>query len=100
MAHATKDLSALARTDEEVLVQGGLTFHDITELVAQHTEKKTPKAWWAAFSVAFLGMLTLVAMLATRSGTAWASGATTSRSAGAGPLSTSSSGSVSVTPGR
>ncbi|MFO7313315.1 NrfD/PsrC family molybdoenzyme membrane anchor subunit [Rhodothermus marinus] len=64
MAHATKDLSALARTDEEVLVQGGLTFHDITELVARHTEKKTPKAWWAAFSVAFLGMLTLVAMLA------------------------------------
>ncbi|MDQ7040042.1 MAG: NrfD/PsrC family molybdoenzyme membrane anchor subunit [Rhodothermus sp.] len=67
MAHATKDLSALARTDHELeppLVQGGLTFHDITELVSQHTEKKTPRAWWAAFSVAFLGMLTLVAMLA------------------------------------
>jgi len=68
MAHVTaKDLSALARTDHEAeasLVQGKLSFHDITELVSQHAEKKTPKLWWGLFSVAFLGTLTLVAMLA------------------------------------
>ena len=30
--------------DEAPLVKGDLTFHDITEIVSAHTEKKTPLA--------------------------------------------------------
>lgn len=46
------------------LVKGNLSFHDITELVTAHTEKKTPLAWWGAFSLANIGLLLLVAMVA------------------------------------
>ena len=46
------------------LVTGDLTFHEITDLVATHAEKKTPLAWYAAFGVAATGLLILVAMLA------------------------------------
>jgi N-acetylneuraminic acid mutarotase len=56
MAHVTaKDLSALARTDHEAeasLVQGGLSFHDITELVSSTPRKNTE-----ALVGAFLGCL-------------------------------------------
>lgn len=36
-----------------------LSFHDLTEKVARHTEKETPKSWLAAFAIAasLLGML-------------------------------------------
>ncbi len=54
-AHA-QDLSATALAPAHAdydelppLVQGGLGFHDITELVAGHNEKKTPFGWWLAF---------------------------------------------------
>lgn len=41
------------------LVAGNLTFHDITEMVSVHTEKKTPLAWYLAFGVStsILGLL-------------------------------------------
>jgi molybdopterin-containing oxidoreductase family membrane subunit len=50
--------------DDPPLVHGGLSFHDITEMVSLHTEKKTPLRWYMAFSLA-LGVLTmLLCMLA------------------------------------
>ncbi len=42
--------------EEAPLVRGNLSFHDITELVAGHTEKKTPLGWFFAFSLALLGL--------------------------------------------
>jgi molybdopterin-containing oxidoreductase family membrane subunit len=50
--------------DEERLVTGNLSFHDITEMVSRHTEKKTPPAWYAAFAVASSMAGLLVLMLA------------------------------------
>jgi molybdopterin-containing oxidoreductase family membrane subunit len=41
--------------EDTPLVRGNLSFHDITELVAHHTEKKTPTGWFFAFSLALLG---------------------------------------------
>jgi molybdopterin-containing oxidoreductase family membrane subunit len=38
--------------DEAPLVRGNLSFHDITEMVSVHTEKKTPAGWYVAFAVA------------------------------------------------
>ncbi len=46
------------------LVKGEHSFHDITNLVSHHAEKKTPMAWLAAFSVASLGVVLLLTMLA------------------------------------
>lgn len=63
----TKDLSFTAHAgsyDEQApLVQGGLTFHDVTEMVAVQTEKKTPLGWWAAFGAANLGVLVFLVSL-------------------------------------
>lgn len=50
--------------DEEPLVGGDLKFHDITELVSAHTEKKTPLAWFGAFAIANILLLTLVLCIA------------------------------------
>ena len=61
MADTQKELS-LEEVDfhaEEPLVHGNLSFHDITELVSHHTEKKTPLAWYASFSVAVIGLMVL-----------------------------------------
>lgn len=49
---------------DEELVQGNLTFHDITELVSYHTEKRTPAGWLLAFSVALMGLMLLGLMVA------------------------------------
>ncbi len=49
---------------DEPLVHGNLSFHDITELVSYHTEKKTPMGWYAAFSGASLLLLILLVMIA------------------------------------
>ena len=49
---------------EEPLVHGNLTFHDITEMVSVHTEKKTPMAWFAAFSVANILLMVLLLSIA------------------------------------
>jgi Ni/Fe-hydrogenase subunit HybB-like protein len=48
---------------EPPLVTGNLSFHDITELVSSHAEKKTPPAWYAAFAVASSMLLVLLLML-------------------------------------
>lgn len=49
---------------EEPLVQGDLSYHEITELVSYHTEKKTPKAWWGAFGIASALLTVLLVMVA------------------------------------
>ncbi|NND71814.1 MAG: polysulfide reductase NrfD [Rhodothermales bacterium] len=41
-----------------------MSFHDITELVSGHTEKRTPLGWLAAFAVANIGLLILVTSIA------------------------------------
>ncbi|NBC17938.1 MAG: hydrogenase [Bacteroidetes bacterium] len=46
------------------LVKGNLSFHEITDLVAYHTEKKTPITWFLAFGVASTGLMILFLMLA------------------------------------
>ncbi|MEM1115827.1 MAG: NrfD/PsrC family molybdoenzyme membrane anchor subunit [Bacteroidota bacterium] len=38
--------------EEEPLVRGNLSFHDVTEMVAVHSEKKTPGLWYLAFGAA------------------------------------------------
>jgi Ni/Fe-hydrogenase subunit HybB-like protein len=66
MASTQKELS-IEGVDfhaEEPLVHGNLSFHDVTELVSHHTEKKTPLAWYASFSVALIGLLILLTMVA------------------------------------
>ena len=45
-------------------MQGNLSFHDITELVSHHTEKKTPFNWLIAFSLSLGGLMLLGIMLA------------------------------------
>jgi molybdopterin-containing oxidoreductase family membrane subunit len=50
--------------DRDRLVKGNLSFHDITEMVSRHAEKKAPMAWYAAFAVAFSGTLLLLALFA------------------------------------
>jgi len=64
-ASTDKTLAHLADFhDEAPLVKGNLTFHDITEIVSSHTEKKTPFAWYGAFSLALAGLMLLVGMIA------------------------------------
>ena len=46
---ATLDNPDSHGSHEEPLITGNLTFHEITELVSAHTEKKTPLAWYLAF---------------------------------------------------
>ncbi|MFT5141721.1 MAG: Ni/Fe-hydrogenase subunit HybB-like protein [Rhodothermales bacterium] len=50
--------------DDSPLFGADLSFHDITEMVVSHTEKKTPLAWYAAFSVANIGLMILLVMIA------------------------------------
>ncbi len=50
--------------DEAPLVKGDLTFHDITEIVSAHTEKKTPLAWFGAFGLALSGLMLMLVMIA------------------------------------
>ena len=48
--------------NEEQLITGNLSFHEITEIVSAHTEKKTPMLWYAAFGFAssIAGLLLLM----------------------------------------
>ncbi|MEF8795778.1 MAG: NrfD/PsrC family molybdoenzyme membrane anchor subunit [Salinivenus sp.] len=46
------------------LIRGNLSFHDITELVSRHTEKKAPLAWYVAFATALSGTVLLLALFA------------------------------------
>ena len=50
--------------EDAPLVAGNLSFHDITEMVSVHTEKKTPPRWYMAFSLALAGLATLGLALA------------------------------------
>lgn len=50
--------------DDEPLVLGDPSFHDITELVSAHTEKKTPLAWFAAFGLSNALLFMLLFMIA------------------------------------
>lgn len=61
---AQADTALPVDLQEEAIVQGNLSFHDITELVSHHTEKKTPLAWLVAFSAAVGGLMLLGVMLA------------------------------------
>ena len=47
--------------EDAPLVRGNLSFHDVTEMVAYHTEKKTPPGWLIAFgaAVSVLGVMGL-----------------------------------------
>ena len=58
--NAGGDGGAMKTLEDAPLVRGNLSFHDITEMVSVHTEKKTPTLWYAAFGVA----LTLLGVLA------------------------------------
>jgi molybdopterin-containing oxidoreductase family membrane subunit len=49
---------------DEPLVGGNMSFHDITELVSYHTEKKTPRAWLLSFAIASTVMSLLLLMIA------------------------------------
>ena len=53
-----------AGAGRDELVRGDLSFHDITELVSRHTEKKAPMAWYVAFATALSGTLLLLALFA------------------------------------
>lgn len=61
---AAPDVPPHTTLQEEELVRGNMTFHDITDLVAYHTEKKTPIGWLLAFSAALGGLALLGIMLA------------------------------------
>ncbi len=50
--------------DDPPLVAGNLSFHEVTDLVALHTEKKTPLAWFGAFSIANIGLMILLLSVA------------------------------------
>jgi len=50
--------------DDPPLFGKDLSFHDVTELISSHTEKKTPTAWFGAFALANAGLLLLVGMVA------------------------------------
>jgi len=61
-AHAAPHAPALPKAlEEEPLVQGNLSFHDITEMVSVHVEKKTPLPWFLAF--AFTSSLLLLMLV-------------------------------------
>lgn len=45
--------------EDAPLVRGNLSFHDVTELVSYHTEKKTPFGWFIAFGAALSGLAVL-----------------------------------------
>ena len=55
---ASPDAAALVA--DQPLVTGGLDFGGITEKVSGIVERKTPKAWWLAFSLAASVLLMLV----------------------------------------
>ena len=49
---------------ETPLVTGNLSFHELTELVARHAEKKPPMGWYVAIGISSLMLLNLLVMIA------------------------------------
>lgn len=49
---------------EPPLVTGNLSFHELTELVARHAEKKPPLGWYIAIGISSLLLLNLLVMIA------------------------------------
>lgn len=58
MGHST------SHTTEAPLVTGNLSFHELTELVARHAEKKPPMIWYVAIGISSLMLLNLLVMIA------------------------------------
>lgn len=58
MGHST------SHSTEPPLVTGNLSFHELTELVARHAEKKPPMAWYVAIGISSLMLLNLLVMIA------------------------------------
>ena len=58
MGHST------SHTTEAPLVTGNLSFHELTELVARHAEKKPPMVWYVAIGISSLMLLNLLVMIA------------------------------------
>ena len=48
--------------EDEPLVGDNMSFHDITELVSYHTEKKTPRSWLLSFAIASTVLSMLLVM--------------------------------------
>ena len=46
------------------LVTGNLSFREITDLVAKHSEKSPPRTWWILFGISTLMLTILVLMIA------------------------------------
>ncbi len=57
------DLSFMTEGDAP-LIAGHKSFHNITEIVASHAEKRPPKVWYPAFGIAFLALIGLILLLA------------------------------------
>lgn len=58
MGHST------SHSAEPPLVTGNLSFHELTELVARHAEKKPPPGWYIAIGISSLLLLNLLVMIA------------------------------------
>ncbi len=58
MGHST------SHSAEPPLVTGNLSFHELTELVARHAEKKPPLGWYIAIGISSLLLLNLLVMIA------------------------------------
>ena len=50
--------------EDPPLVTGNLSFHEITNLISYHTEKKPPTSWYMAFGLALTGLTILLLMIA------------------------------------
>ncbi len=58
MGHST------SHSPEPPLVTGNLSFHELTELVARHAEKKPPLGWYIAIGISSLLLVNLLVMIA------------------------------------
>ncbi len=58
MGHST------SHSAEPPLVTGNLSFHELTELVARHAEKKPPLGWYIAIGISSLLLVNLLVMIA------------------------------------
>jgi hypothetical protein len=106
MSTRTADLAYLDNTSDDPtqrapLVLGGRSFGDVTDAVCGIVENPRTPPMWYVFFAASLGLLgVLGAMIAYLIFTGVGVWGLQPRSAGAGPSSTSCSGSVSATPAR